>query len=306
MDRFDDLLAFVTVVETGSFTAAADRLGVAKSAVSRRVSDLEDRLGVQLLRRTTRRLNLTDTGRAFHEHASRILADLDEAESAVLQQHGELRGTLKVALPLSFGIRHMCAPIAEFSRRHPRVEFDLDLNDRRIDLLEEGVDVAVRIGRLRDSSLIARRLFDARTVVCASQSYLDRHGVPATPEDLGRHRCLLYSNIPDPTRWVCSDRSGTRHEVRVTGALTASSGDFLLAAAIQGLGIAVEPTFNAGEAISRGELVPLLTDYEWPVSPAWAVYPPTRHLSYRVRAFIDYLADCFSGTPAWDKDCPGD
>ena len=157
MDRFDDLLAFVTVVETGSFTAAADRLGVAKSAVSRRVSDLEDRLGVQLLRRTTRRLNLTDTGRAFHEHASRILADLDEAESAVLQQHGELRGTLKVALPLSFGIRHMCAPIAEFSRRHPRVEFDLDLNDRRIDLLEEGVDVAVRIGRLRDSSLIARR-----------------------------------------------------------------------------------------------------------------------------------------------------
>ena len=306
MDRFDDLLAFVTVVETGSFTAAADRLGVAKSAVSRRVSDLEDRLGVQLLRRTTRRLNLTDTGRAFHEHASRILADLDEAESAVLQQHGELRGTLKVALPLSFGIRHMCAPIAEFSRRHPRVEFDLDLNDRRIDLLEEGVDVAVRIGRLRDSSLIARRLFDARTVVCASQSYLDRYGVPQTPEDLGRHRCLLYSNIPDPTRWVCSDRSGTRHEVRVTGALTASSGDFLLAAAIQGLGIAVEPTFNAGEAISRGELVPLLTDYEWPVSPAWAVYPPTRHLSYRVRAFIDYLADCFSGTPAWDKDCPGD
>ena len=130
--------------------------------------------------------------------------------------------------------------------------------------------------------------------------------MPATPEDLGRHRCLLYSNIPDPTRWVCSDRSGTRHEVRVTGALTASSGDFLLAAAIQGLGIAVEPTFNAGEAISRGELVPLLTDYEWPVSPAWAVYPPTRHLSYRVRAFIDYLADCFSGTPAWDKDCPGD
>ncbi len=306
MDRFDDLLAFVTVVETGSFTAAADRLGVAKSAVSRRVSDLEDRLGVQLLRRTTRRLNLTDTGRAFHEHGSRILADLDEAESAVLQQHGELRGTLKVALPLSFGIRHMCAPIAEFSRRHPRVEFDLDLNDRRIDLLEEGVDVAVRIGRLRDSSLIARRLFDARSVVCASQSYLDRHGVPETPEDLGRHRCLLYSNIPDPTRWVCSDRSGTRHEVRVIGALTASSGDFLLAAAIQGLGIAVEPTFNAGEAISRGELVPLLTDYEWPVSPAWAVYPPTRHLSYRVRAFIDYLADCFSGTPAWDKDCPGD
>ena len=305
MDRFDDLQAFVTVVEAGSFTAAAERLGVAKSAVSRRVSELEDRLGVQLLRRTTRRLNLTDTGQAFYEHGSRILADLDEAESAVLQQHGELRGSLKVALPLSFGIRHMCEPIAEFSRRHPRVEFDLDLNDRRIDLLEEGVDVAVRIGRLRDSSLIARRLFEARTVVCASQSYLDRHGAPETPEDLAGHQCLLYSNIPDPTRWVWRDRNGTRQEVRVPVGLMASSGDFLLNAAIAGLGIALEPTFNAGEAISRGDLVPLLTEYQWPVSPAWAVYPPTRHLSYRVRAFIDYLAGHFSGTPAWDKDCPG-
>lgn len=305
MHRFEDLQAFVTVVEAGSFTAAADRLGVAKSAVSRRVSELEDRLGVQLLRRTTRRLNLTDTGRAFYEHGSRILADLDEAESAVLQQHGELLGSLRVALPLSFGVRHMCEPIADFSRRHPRVEFDLDLNDRRIDLLGEGIDVAVRIGQLRDSSLIARRLFDVRTVVCASQSYLDRHGSPRTPDDLGRHQCLLYSNIPDPWRWVWSDESGTRHEVRVNAALTASSGDFLLAAAIQGLGIALQPTFNAGEAIGRGQLVPLLTEYRWPVSPAWAVYPPTRHLSYRVRAFIDYLADYFSGTPAWDKDCPG-
>ena len=305
MDKFDDLQAFVTVVDAGSFTAAAERLGVAKSAVSRRVSELEDRLGVQLLRRTTRRLNLTDTGQAFYEHGSRILADLDEAESAVLQQHGELRGSLKVALPLSFGVRHMCAPIAEFSRRHPRVEFDLDLNDRRIDLLAEGVDLAVRIGRLRDSSLIARRLFDARTVVCAAPSYLDRHGVPETPEDLAGHRCLLYSNIPDPTRWVWRDSTGQQHDVRVHAALLASSGDFLLAAAIQGLGIAVEPTFTAGEAISRGDLVPLLTEYQWPVSPAWAVYPPTRHLSYRVRAFIDYLAEHFSGTPAWDKDCPG-
>jgi DNA-binding transcriptional LysR family regulator len=305
MDRFEDLQAFVAVVEAGSFTAAAERLGIAKSAVSRRVSELENRLGAQLLRRTTRQMNLTDTGRAFYEHGSRILADLDEAESAVLQQHGELGGSLKVALPLSFGIRHMCEPIAEFSRRHPRVEFDLDLNDRRIDLLEEDVDVAVRIGRLRDSSLIARRLFEARTVVCASQTYLDRHGVPQTPEDLAGHQCLLYSNIPDPTRWVWRDGNGERHDVRVRAALFASSGDFLLNAAIQGLGIALEPTFNAGEAISRGDLVPLLTEYQWPISPAWAVYPPTRHLSYRVRAFIDYLAEHFSGTPAWDKDCPG-
>ena len=156
MDKFEDLQAFVAVVEAGTFTAAADRLNIAKSAVSRRVSALEERLGVQLLRRTTRVLNLTETGQSFYEHSARILADLDEAEAAVQQEHGELSGTLRVALPLSFGVRHMCKPIAAFTPRHPRLKFVLDLNDRRIDLFEEGVDVAVRIGHLRVSSLIAR------------------------------------------------------------------------------------------------------------------------------------------------------
>ena len=306
MDRFENLQALVAVVETGSFTAAAERLGVAKSAVSRRVSALEERLGVQLLRRTTRRQNLTETGRSFYEHSARILADLDEAESAVAQEHGELRGTLKIALPLSFGIRHMCEPIAEFSRRHPRVTFDLDLNDRRIDLLQEGADLAVRIGRLADSSLIARRLFEARTVVCASAAYLDAHGIPEAPEDLAAHRCLVYGNLPDPSTWVCKDGDGHEHRVSVQVAMTATSGDFLCAAAIQGLGIAVQPTFIAGEHISAGELRPILTDYEWPVTPAYAVYPPTRHLSYRVREFIDFLAGYFSGVPYWDEDCGPD
>jgi DNA-binding transcriptional LysR family regulator len=303
MDRFEDLQAFVAVVESGSFTAAADRLDTAKSAISRRIAALEERLGVQLLRRTTRRLNLTETGRSFYEHSARILADLEEAESAVAQQHGELRGTLKVALPLSFGVRHMCAPIAEFSRRHPRVHFELDLNDRRIDLVEEGVDLAMRIGRLSDSSLIARRLFEARTVVCASKDYFERHGRPQTPDDLRDHQCLVYSNLPDPSKWTCRDRDGRRHSVAVNIAMTATSGDFLCAAAMQGLGIAMQPTFIAGEAISRGALVPVLTDYEWPVTPAYAVYPPTRHLSYRVREFIDFLAERFAGEPYWDTNC---
>ena len=303
MDRFEDLQAFVSVVEAGSFTAAADRLGIAKSAVSRRVSALEERLGVQLLRRTTRRLNVTATGQSFYEHGARILADLDEAESAVVQEHGELRGHLRVALPLSFGLRHMCKPIADFSRMHPRVTFDLDLNDRRIDLVAEGVDLAVRIGRLADSTLIARRLFDARTVVCGSPGYLQQHGVPKTPEDLADHNCLVYANLPDPGRWICTDAAGERHSVEVNVTMTASSGDFLCAAAAEGLGLALQPTFIAGDAISRGELEPLLTDYEWPVSPAYAIYPPTRHLSYRVREFIDFLADRFAGLPYWDEDC---
>ena len=303
MRRFEELQALVAVVETGSFTAAADRLDMAKSAVSRRVAALEERLGVQLLRRTTRRLSLTDTGQSFYEHSARILADLDEAESAVLQEHGELRGTLRIALPLSFGVHHMCRPVAEFSRRHPRVSFDLDLNDRRIDLVAEGVDLAVRIGHLADSSLIARRLFEARTVVCASPGYLDEHGTPQRPEALRDHDCLVYANLAEPTKWVCHDADGNRIRVDVTATMTASSGDFLCAAAKQGLGIAMQPTFIAGEAISRGELVPILSDYQWPITPAYAVYPPTRHLSYRVREFIDFLVDTFSGTPEWDKDC---
>lgn len=303
MRRFDELQAFVAVVEAGSFTAAADRLDTAKSALSRRVSGLEDRLGVQLLRRTTRRLNLTDTGRSFYEHSARILADLDEAEAAVLQEHGELRGVLRVALPMSFGVRHMGDLIAEFSRRHPRVTFDLDLNDRRIDLLQEGVDLAIRIGRLRDSTLIARRLFDARTVVCASPAYLDSHGVPGVPADLQSHDCLVYGNLADPRRWVFLDENGASHHVDVKVAMSATSGEFLCQAAMQGLGIVVQPTFIAGEKICSGELVPILTEYEWPVSPAYAVYPPTRHLSYRVRAFIDFLAERFAGIPYWDAEC---
>ncbi|NNF40169.1 MAG: LysR family transcriptional regulator [Woeseiaceae bacterium] len=303
MDKFEDLQAFVAVVEAGSFTAASRRLDAAKSAISRRVSALEERLGVQLLRRTTRVLNLTETGRGFYEHAARILADLNEAEAAVQQEHGELRGKIRLALPLSFGVRHMCKPIAAFSKRHPKVEFDLNLNDRRIDLIEEGADVALRIGRLQDSSLIARRLFDARTVVCAAPHYLSVHGEPASPDDLNDHDCLVYSNLADPNRWTYLDEAGEKRSIDVRPALTASSGDFLTNAAAHGMGLVIQPTFIAAEAIRRGSLVPVLTQYEWPVSPAYAVYPPTRHLSYRVRALIDFLAERFAGIPQWDRDC---
>ncbi len=296
MDKFEDLQAFVAVVEAGSFTAASERLDSAKSAVSRRISALEERLGVQLLRRTTRVLNLTETGRGFYEHASRILADLEEAEAAVQQEHGELRGKIRLALPLSFGVRHMCKPIAAFSKLHPRVKFDLNLNDRRIDLIEEGAD-------LQDSSLIARRLFDSHAVVCASPHYLSVHGEPETPADLLRHDCLSYSNLADPDHWTAVDKDGEKHTVEVNSVLAASSGDFLTNAAAHGMGIIIQPTFIASEAIRRGSLVPVLTDYDWPLAPAYAVYPPTRHLSYRVRALIDFLAERFSGVPRWDRDC---
>jgi len=303
MDKFEDLQAFVTVVEAGSFTAAAERLNGNKSAISRRVSALEKRLGVQLLRRTTRKLNLTDTGRSFFERSARILADLDEAESAVAQEHGELRGRLRVALPHSFGVRHMGEPIAQFSRMHPDVRFDLDLSDRQVDLTQEGIDVAVRIGRLQDSSLIARRLFDSRTVVCASPDYLRQHGVPQTPDDLADYACLTYSNLKDAEYWEYIDDDGEEARIRVNITMSANSGDLLREAASGGLGIVMQPTFIAHEAIRRGDLQVILANYQWQFSTAYAVYPPTRHLSYRVRALIDFLVEYFAGKPQWDRDC---
>lgn len=295
--------AFVAVVEAGSFTAAAERLEMAKSAVSRRISGLEQRLGANLLHRTTRRLSLSESGRVYYERAVRILADLDEAESAIAEEQGELRGTLRVALPLSFGVAHMCKPIAEFRRQNPGIEFDLDLNDRRVDLVEEGADLAIRIGRLADSALIAKRIFTSRAVVCAAPAYLEAHGEPVTPAELAEHDCLVYSNIPEPSRWTCTDRRGNEHVVDVRATMKASSGDFLTSVASNALGIVVQPTFIAGEAIRRGEIVPILTDYNWPTTPAWAVYPPARHMSSRVRAFIDFVAAYFAGTPYWDLDC---
>ncbi len=303
MEKFEDIQAFVSVVDAGSFTAAARRLDSAKSAVSRRVSALEERLGVQLLHRTTRSLSLTETGRSFYEYGARILADLEEAEAAVQQQHGELRGTLRFAMPLSFGVRHMCKPIAMFTKQHPGLRFELDLNDRRVDLIEDNFDIALRIGRLQDSSLIARKLFDVRAVICASPNYLSAHGTPKTPDDLRRHQYLGYSNLPDPDKWEYEDRDGERGTISLENSMTSNSGDFLCNAAAHGMGIVVQPTFIVAQAIRSGNLVPLLSTYSLPVMPAYALYPATRHLSFRVRAFIDFLVERFAGTPQWDRDC---
>ena len=297
------MLTFNAVVETGSFTAAADRLAADKSVVSRRISALEKRLGVQLLRRTTRTLNLTDTGRSFYERSARILADLEEAESAVAQAHGELRGRLRVGLPLSFGIRHMGAPIDAFKQQHAGVCFDLDLSDRRLDLVHDDIDVAIRIGSLSDSSLIARRLFKSRVLVCAGRTYIDTYGEPRIPEDLADHHCLVYSNLPAPDEWTWIDDKGRRRSVRVPVAMSANNGDLLAQAGADGLGIVMQPTFIAHEFVKSGDLVPILTATTWPHTTAWAVYPPARHLSYRVREFIDFLASYFAETPYWDKEC---
>jgi DNA-binding transcriptional LysR family regulator len=301
MDKFAHMQIFVGIVEAGSISGAAERLGLAKSAVSRRLAELEERLGASLIQRTTRRLNLTDSGRAYYERCVAILADLDEAESAVSQAHGSLKGGLKVALPLSFGLLHLAPLIQEFMTRHPEVRFDLDFNDRQIDLMQEGFDLAVRIATLEDSSLIARRLAPIRHILCASPGYLAQHGSPVTAADLARHVCLAYSNARDPGLWTYRGPDGLPGSVRVPVRLAASSGEFLMRAAIADEGLLLLPTFYVHPALCAGQLVTVLTDHAWPELSAYAVYPPTRHLSNRVRAFIDFLVERLAGEPYWDR-----
>jgi DNA-binding transcriptional LysR family regulator len=300
MDRFDSMDSFIRVVEAGSITGAANRLGVAKSAVSRRLKELEEHLGVELFHRTTRRMNLTDTGRAYYHQSVRILEDVHEAELATSQAHGTLKGCLKVALPASFGLMHMGSAINDFSKEHPEIEFDLDFNDREVDLMQEGFDLAIRIANLPDSSLIARKLAPIKPVICASPAYLKRMGRPETPDDLINHQCLVYSLMNNFQYWQFINAKGEAIKTKIHPYLKASNGEFLRDAAVEGQGINMVPSFIAYKEIERGELVPILEDYITPQINAYAIYPQTRHLSQRVRAFVDFLVKRFEGTPYWD------
>ena len=300
MDRFENMNAFVRVVEAGSISGAADRMDVAKSVVSRRLKELEEHLGVELFHRTTRQMNLTDSGRAFYQQSVRILADVLEVEHATSQFHGMLKGNLKVAVPLSFGLMHLGTAISTFLQTHPDIEFDLDFNDRQVDLLAEGFDLAIRIASLSDSSLIARRLASIRAVMCASPIYLERMGTPRLPAELIQHRCLVYNLISHNDNWNIYGAAGELIKTRIIPYLKASNGEFLRDAAVEGLGIILMPTFIVYQEIERGALIPILTEYRYTQLAAYAIYPPTRHLSQRVRAFVDFLSQRFEGIPYWD------
>lgn len=300
MDRFENMNAFVRVVEAGSISAAADRMNTAKSVVSRRLKELEAHLGVELFHRTTRQMNLTDSGRAFYQQCVRILDDILEAEHATSQFHGALKGSLKVAVPLSFGLMHLGPAIHEFLQVHPDIEFDLDFNDRQVDLLAEGFDLAIRIANLPDSSLIARRLAPIQAVMCASPAYLERMGKPQLPEELMQHRCLAYNLISNFENWDLYDAKEQLVRTKIVPYLKASDGQFLRDAAVAGLGIVLLPTFIVYQQIDSGALQPLLTEFHAAPLTAYAIYPQTRHLSQRVRAFVDFLIRRFEGSPYWD------
>ncbi len=300
MDKLEAMNAFAKVVAAGSYAEAARRMGLTRSAVSKAVMELEHTLGARLLDRTTRRVSPTEAGRAYYERCLAILADVEDTEAQIANLHDAPRGVLRVNAPMSFGVRYLASTVADFMARYPELKIELILNDRLIDPLEEGVDVTVRIGALADSSLIARRLAPVRTLVCASPGYLAEHGTPMRPEDLMNHSYLRYSNVPERRVFAWLDEQGRERVVNPKARLVSNNGEMLKAAAEEGLGIISQPTFLIGQAINEGRLVPILTGIDWWQLGAYALYPPGRHLSAKVRALVDHLVTCFGDPPYWD------
>ena len=292
MNKFEELEAFVAVVDRHGFSNAADKLGVAKSILSRRVSDLEKRLGVQLMRRTTRKQSLTDAGRHFYQRAINLLADLDDAEQMVSDAQARLSGKIKLAAPLGIGIGQLSRPISEFMQLHTDVEIALELDDRNVDLVGEGFDLAVRVGQLQDSSLIARKLAEVNFATCASPDYLAKYGEPKHPSELSAHQVLHYSNVQIGDQWFYY-QSGKRITPRMKYRLSANNGELLARAASHGLGICAGPLFYLQEYIDRGELTPILKDFPRDAAGMYAIYPPGRLVSRRVKMLSDYLLDYF-------------
>lgn len=296
--------AFIQVVECGSFTAAAAKLGVGKSYVSKLIGRIEERLGVRLLHRTTRAIVITDAGRAYHERCLVALEAIEEAEAAATEFHGRPRGRLRMTVPAGFGTAHVIGPLAEFKTKYPDLKLEVDFTDRRVDLLAEGYDLGVRAGELGDENLTARRLSAAPRYLCASASYLARRGTPSQPEDLGGHDGLLYAHNLVPDTWVLSN--GEREaKVSVTGTFVANHAQMLLEAACRGLGILFVPLFHSAPYLMDGRLVRVLPGWRHPALVAiHVVYPTTRLVPAKTRAFIDFMVQAFQRSP-WSSLAEG-
>ena len=299
MDKLTSIKAFTRVVQHGSFAAAARELRLSRSAVSKYVIDLEQALGVQLLVRTTRSASPTENGQAYYERCVAILADLEEADLAVTRLQAEPRGMLRVNAPMSFGTLHLGAAIADFMKKYPALHIQLILSDQQIDPVQEGFDVTLRIAELASSSLVARKIAPARRVICAAPAYLAQRGTPQHPNDLRDHDCLAYGHLATGNQWKLTGTDGN-HWIRIPWTLCSNNAEVLCAAAVRGQGIALLPTFIAGADLQEGSLRSILTDYAAPEISIYAIYPETRHLSVKVRVFIDFLIDRFGGRPYWD------
>jgi DNA-binding transcriptional LysR family regulator len=311
MQQFDDedrlglIRAFVSVTELSSFVRGARAVGLTPSTASRKIGRLEAVLGVRLLHRTTRRVSLTEAGGIYYERCMRLLSDLTEADAAVADLNSDPRGSLCINLPAAFGRLHISPVIPEFLAQYPNLRIEATFTDRYVDLVEAGVDVAVRIGDLRDSRLRVRRLAANRRLLVASPLYLARHGAPTKPADLAAHNCLGFSHLSSGDIWKF-ERSGRVRSVAVSGRLKASNAEALHDAALGGLGIAILGTFICSESVRVGRLVPLLADWTCaPKTNIYAAYASSQYLAPKTRVFIDFLADRFHGTPWWDRDLSG-
>jgi len=298
VDKSGEYEIFVRVVETGGFSTAARDLSISRSAVSKQVARLEDRLGARLLNRTTRRLSPTEAGLIFYERAAMIVTEIEEAERSVTALHTEPRGTLRINAPMSFGIRHVSPAMPDFMSRHPDISVDLTLNDRVVDLVDEGYDLAIRIGRLKDSSLISRRLAPLQQIVCATPDYWARHGKPTHPKQLQDHNCLLFSYLSTGSDWLFRE-NGKLLSVTVSGNFRANNGDSLRTAALGGLGVVLSPSFIIDKELRSGAIEPVLQEYLNFGGGIHMVYPHNRHLSAKVRAFVDFMVERFGPEPYW-------
>ena len=298
LDRLLAMTVFVKVVEQGSFARAAERLNMSTSAVSRQIADLEAHLTTRLLNRTTRRISLTESGQAYFERALHLLADLEETEAVVSSSTVNPRGTIRLTCSTSFGVPHLAPAIGAFQTRYPDVRFDISASNRFVDLVEDGLDLAIRIGDLGNPNLIARRIGSMRLIACASPDYLKRKGTPTHPDDLARHNCFTYEYSPIKNLWTFQDPKMNAIKVPIEGSVHANNGEMLAAIAAQGVGIALEPDFIVHPLLESGALVEILKSFRPAPYNIYAVYASRRHLSAKVRTFVDFLAERFSTTTA--------
>lgn len=302
MDRALEMQVFCAVVDKGSFVGAVDALEMSKAAVSRHVNALEERLGVRLLQRTTRRLSLTEEGRVFYQQAREVLALMGEAESAVSSGNHEPAGVLRVNAPVSFGVLHLAPLWTAFLEQNPKIELDISLNDRQVDLVEEGYDVAVRIARLESSSLVGRRFASTRMRLCAAPSYIKSHAPVEVPQDLAEHRVIAYSNFSSGNEWSFTGSDG-EHKVNTRSVIRCNNGDTCRSIALTAGGILLQPSFMVSEDLRRGDLVELLPEYRSVELGIYAVYPTRKHLASKVRAFINFLVEQFEQVD-WESGYP--
>jgi DNA-binding transcriptional LysR family regulator len=298
MSKIQQMSSFVAVVEAGSFVGAADTSGASKAAVSRHIAELEQRLGIRLLHRTTRRLSLTDEGRIFFERTKELLEAIEEAESQVTQRAGEARGLIRVNAPLSFGALHLAPLWGPFADANPRVSLDITLSDRLVDLVEEGYDLAIRISAIPDSTLVTRKLAATRMVLCASPAYLQKHGTPAHPRELADHAVVSYSYWSTRDEWHFTGPEGPVN-VRIAARIHSNNGDTCRRAALAHQGLILQPDFIVGEDLRRGELVEVMPTYSSIEVGIYAVYPSRKNLPLKTRRLIDFLADALRA-PSWN------